>query len=301
VIDVNIGNGQTGTIEVKHGSDALNLAQAFVKKHNLGQTKLRKLAALIETRVHEFCEERGIHHQFAKSGFGLREKKLKKKGTVPKPFQLSTNQRGNAKSEMKAEKNFRTIGKLQIEIGNKHKGFIIVREGDNAEEVVDTFCKKYPSIRKEQKGALTRQIANLIDGHSPASVTSPAQTPNTSRSPQSKTKTPTTSRAKRSSPRRSPNTPELTSKQRELLRKTMQGHGVDSAASGKTGREKDRPLFNLDVDIGHGKSGRIVMYRGSDPMILASKFVTQYNLKTSHILKLKSMLEENKKRALEQR
>ena len=52
-------------------------------------------------------------------------------------------------------------------------------------------------------------------------------------------------------------------------------------------------LFNLDVDIGSGRSGRIKVYEDSQPATLAKNFATTYKLGVAAVARLEQLIQQN--------
>jgi hypothetical protein len=52
-------------------------------------------------------------------------------------------------------------------------------------------------------------------------------------------------------------------------------------------------LFNLEVDIGGGRVGRITVHDGEDTNALAQKFVQEHNLPAAAVPRLQMLLEQN--------
>eukprot|EP00937_MAST-01D_sp_MAST-1D-sp2_P007111 g7111.t1 len=53
------------------------------------------------------------------------------------------------------------------------------------------------------------------------------------------------------------------------------------------------PLFNLDIDIGSGRSGRIVVRAGADTAQLARAFVAEHSLPAAAAAQLTTQLEQS--------
>lgn len=57
-------------------------------------------------------------------------------------------------------------------------------------------------------------------------------------------------------------------------------------------REQRKPLLYVDVKLPHGKSGRIGIYKGDDPKVLAHNFCVTYGLDTDTLAQLTTMLQQ---------
>jgi hypothetical protein len=60
--------------------------------------------------------------------------------------------------------------------------------------------------------------------------------------------------------------------------------------TGAKGDVKGRALFNLDVDIGGGKKGRILVCSGVSPRDMAQEFAQSYGLASAVLPKLEQLI-----------
>jgi small GTP-binding protein len=186
VVDVTLPNGRSGTIEVRAGDNARDLAEIYVYEHSLRMRFIPILTDLIEEKVKEFLvlEERkfyaqkrrqarnsilanqslerraksprGLNNSGGSSDFGsLPSPNL----TVPQPFYLETAERGRSTYKSPPK---RIIAKLHIDVGPSKRGTIIIRLGDSAEKLVNEFRRTY-RIQSSQCNIILKRVQKLMD------------------------------------------------------------------------------------------------------------------------------------------
>ena len=186
VVDVTLPNGRSGTIEVRAGDNARDLAEKYVYEHSLRMRFIPILTDLVEEKVKEFLilEERKLFAQKrrqARNGFLANqalERNVNSPGnlnnssnsfnvgippspnlTVPQPFYLETAERG--RSTFKSPPK-RIIAKLHIDVGPSKRGTITIRIGDNPEKLVNEFRRTY-RIKKSQCVMILTRVTKLIN------------------------------------------------------------------------------------------------------------------------------------------
>lgn len=122
-IEVNLGQGQVGQVEVRQGDNAFKLAEAFVEEHGItSKVFVDKLGHLIEARVAQFCESEVSRQEHQRRRAAKKEaSKWLHRRTVPVGFNLATDKRPEARANKR-----QLIGRLHIEVGHGKVGCIQV-------------------------------------------------------------------------------------------------------------------------------------------------------------------------------
>jgi GTPase SAR1 family protein len=301
VIDVSLPNGKSGTIEVRAGDNARDLAERYVYDQSLRMRFIPVLTDLIEERVKKFLVEEK-RKLFAEKRRQRQAEVIRRRNvaspTVPEPFRLNTAERSR---QFEEPPEARVVGKLHIAVGPNKKGTIVIREGDDAGNLVDEFRRVF-KIRDAQANLIRERIQTQLNEAANESMqnssfqswrSSPSSpkmnTPNVSSRNVSIEHASGRVQADGGQDQYNYRSPEnlderfksLTPSQSALLRKTlMMGKSPPSAEARRT--KASKPLFNLDINIpssgGESVSKRITVRDGDDPVTLAREFVIENKL-----------------------
>jgi len=166
-IDVGVGGGQVGRIEVRRDSKPFSLAHQFVRQHQMDVSYTVKLSKLIEDRVKAFLDEENRRDQAERRRANRREvQEYRRRFTRPKPFQLRSDAiarsrgadsanlapsvtgsvaiaRTGAHLEPMRVPQRALVGRLHVQVGQGKTGTIVIRAGDDPVELVENFRKAF--------------------------------------------------------------------------------------------------------------------------------------------------------------
>jgi hypothetical protein len=149
LIDINIGDGRMGQIGVREGDNAYVLADTFVRAFRLDRSFVRKLAALIQTRVQEFTLE-----QKRQLGRPASARPASAKATVsPQPFNFTSENRKSNRNEV--------LLRLHVDVGKGKFGIIAVRKGDDPAVLARNFAQTF-SLKPERIDEIEAKIREQI-------------------------------------------------------------------------------------------------------------------------------------------
>eukprot|EP00762_Andalucia_godoyi_P002347 ANDGO_07632.mRNA.1 Ras-related protein RABA1c len=295
-IDINIGDGRVGQIGVREGDNAYTLAETFVRAFRLEKSFVRKLAALIQTRVQEFNLEQ--KRQLGRPMSARAE--TKKQPVDVKPFKFHTDDRLQNRSEV--------LLRLHVDVGKGKFGTIAVRKGDDPTMLARNFSQAF-AIRGERvaeiESKIREHILNYFIREASDPNSNPAQGPpqvieatvslssllgESTSSASSGYHHPSASPGYNVGASGSASGAGLGSGQAS---RATSRHVGPSSQSAKLSNVASHTLFYLDVDIGDGRTGRLKVTDRDAPADLARSFGVQHHLDERAIHKLDSILTRN--------
>lgn len=189
-IDVGIGGGQVGRVEVRRESKPFSLAHQFVRLHRMDVSYTVKLAKMIEDRMRAFLKEEERRDQAERRRANRKEvEEYRRRFTRPKPFQLRSDAIAASRQSMNAAAMGRQVapvaaegadagipvvpvrqpqrplvGRLHVQVGQGKTGTIVIREGDDPHELVENFRKAF-GLRRGVARHLADTVRQRLEEH----------------------------------------------------------------------------------------------------------------------------------------
>jgi len=282
LVDVNLEGRLIGSVSVCKGDDPAVLARKFIREHDLDPQMALNLRKLLKGRMNEFyAVERESHL-----------KKKRNEGTTGPP-KLSNGRRKSFPD------NRKVLGTLHVKVGPGRKGKLVIREGDDPDELVNGFRMTY-GLRKQQAQQVRERIEEQLafgDDHVADEDIPVHQTEfKNGEDREAPSLMKIDNKDDLPSPVRYPSV--LTQNQRELLRVTLGGDAVNGEAVFSAPGSHNRPsstreiLFFLDVNLGRGEIERLTIFEEDDLGLVAQEFCHKHRLKEDKMKRLTFLLEE---------
>eukprot|EP00698_Gefionella_okellyi_P003828 TRINITY_DN13553_c0_g1_i1.p1 TRINITY_DN13553_c0_g1~~TRINITY_DN13553_c0_g1_i1.p1 ORF type:complete len:761 (-),score=210.73 TRINITY_DN13553_c0_g1_i1:24-2306(-) len=297
-LEIKLGDGRVGQIGVREGDNAYHLAEIFAKAMKLDRQYVKKLALLIQMQVKEYNK----HHSSASAEQKKRELKEARareaeemrKFMEQKPFSFATQQRADARRPI--------LFKLHIDVTGRGKmGLIAVRRGDDPLSLARNFVRTF-RLRTELVDEIVEKInqqtvlyyRNLRElGSSPSRQGEGVQSVSMMNAgdDDSQQYAYTYDEGEDFVPQFS-EAPDMQAPPVRTFTSASSGASYSSAGQGQQ-LAKERVLFNLDVDIGDGRTGRIRVMDGVLATKLAINFATTHKLNEAIVPRLTRLIEQN--------
>ena len=191
-VTVQLAPGREGRIPVQQGDSPYQLAADFVRRERLpgGEATVQRLAKLIQAKVERFVFEAGTKPE---QSAGPQAKEI----TDPSPLKLtktpSSRESGKPRNRSagrttpgrsssrtpqyvpssgdsnRSSRSSRVIAELEIQLGRSGRtGKLVVKQGDDARDLVNTFIKMYPGhLTQRHAEQLVNQINQRLRSVSP--------------------------------------------------------------------------------------------------------------------------------------
>jgi len=320
-VDISIQGKNLGSIAVREGDHPAFLASEFVRANHLDPMNTQKLAKILQQRVSEFYDDQisqkkldKVKHERAKPkspSFAQRRNSLDRpilgtlhvkvakgrvsklvvrKGDNPKELVTSFRKTFGLRHAQAAELEHRIVSQLQyeessVDTESNTSSYQPIRVDTSSYQPIRVDTSSYQPIRVDTSSyqpirvdtSSYQPIRVDTSSYQPIRVDTSHETPHTLPSP---IKYPSM----------------LTQKQRQLLEATLEGSSVNiKSPTRPPPAAPELLLFNLDVNIGQGKSGRISVHQHDNMHDLAKTFCLANELNMSKVSRVEFLLSEKLK------